>query len=78
MLESKHFTLKLLTNGVYACIHKPGGAAYSNAGIIDLGDRTLLVDTFDTLLAGRDLMHRNEFLRLMLYAAPYSILTPRF
>lgn len=60
LLESKHFTLKPLTNGVYACIHKPGGAAYSNAGIIDLGDRTLLVDAFDTLVAGRDLRHIAE------------------
>jgi cyclase len=60
LLESKHFTLKPLTNGVYACIHKPGGAAYSNAGIIDLGDRTLLVDAFDTLAAGRDLRHTAE------------------
>lgn len=62
LLESKHFTLKPLTNGVYACIHKPGGAAYSNAGIIDLGDRTLLVDAFDTLVAGRDLRHNAEVL----------------
>lgn len=60
LLESKHFTLKPLTNGVYACIHKPGGAAYSNVGIIDLGDRTLLVDAFDTLVAGRDLRHIAE------------------
>jgi len=62
LLESKHFALKPLTNGVYACIHKPGGAAYSNAGIIDLGDRTLLVDAFDTLVAGRDLRQTAEAL----------------
>lgn len=62
LLESKHFTLRQLTNGVYACIHKPGGAAYSNTGIIDLGDRTLLVDAFDTLVAGRDLRHIAEAL----------------
>lgn len=62
LLESKHFTLKPLTNGVYACIHKPGGAAYSNAGIIDLGGRTLLVDALDTLVAGRDLRQTAEAL----------------
>ena len=62
LLESKHFTLKTLANGAYACIHKPGGAAYSNAGIIDLGDRTLLVDAFDTLVAGRELRHTAEVL----------------
>jgi hypothetical protein len=53
--ESKHFTLRSLTRGVYACIHKPGGAAFSNAGIIDLGSRTLVLDTFHTRAAGRDL-----------------------
>jgi len=62
LLESKHFTLKPLTDGVYACIHKPGGAAYSNAGIIDLGGRTLLVDALDTLVAGRDLRQTAEAL----------------
>lgn len=60
--ESKHFTLELLSTGMYACIHKPGGAAYSNAGIIDLGDRTILVDAFDTMAAGRDLRQIAEAL----------------
>jgi cyclase len=59
---TEHFTLNPLANGVYACVHKPGGAAYSNAGIIDLGDRTLLVDAFDTLAAGRDLRQTAEVL----------------
>jgi cyclase len=60
--ESEHFTLKPLVDGVYACIHKPKGAAYSNAGIIDLGDHTLLVDAFDTLVAARDLRQTAEAL----------------
>jgi len=60
--ESKHFTLKPLTQGVYACIHKPGGAAFSNAGIIDLGGRTLVVDAFHTRTAGRDLRQAAEAL----------------
>jgi cyclase len=54
-LQSKHFTLQALADGVYACIHKEGGAAYSNAGIIDLGDWTIVVDAFDSLVAGSDL-----------------------
>jgi cyclase len=62
MSESKHFTLEPLTAGVYAAIHKPGGGAYSNAGIVDLGDRTLLVDAFDTMVAGRDLRQSAEAL----------------
>lgn len=60
--DSVHFTLEPLAAGVYACVSKPGGAAYSNAGIIDLGDRTLIVDAFDTMAAGRDLRQAAETL----------------
>jgi glyoxylase-like metal-dependent hydrolase (beta-lactamase superfamily II) len=59
---SPHFSLEPLAAGVYACIHQPGGGAYSNAGIINLGERTLLVDAFDTLAAGRDLRRSAESL----------------
>ncbi len=60
--ESKHFDLIPLCDGVVACIHKAGGAASSNAGIIDLGDRTLVVDAFNTVAAGRDLRATAEAL----------------
>ena len=60
--DSIHFTLQQLNGELYACIHRPGGAAYSNAGIIDLGDRTMLVDAFDTMAAGRDLRQTAEAL----------------
>jgi len=60
--ESKHFSLEFLTHGVYACIHRPGGGAYSNAGIIDLGDHTVLVDALNTLVAGRALRQTAEVL----------------
>ena len=59
---SVHFSLEPLTTGVFACISKAGGAAYSNAGIIDLGDRTLIVDAFDTMAAGHDLRQVAEAL----------------
>lgn len=62
LYASKHFTLEQLTQGVYACIHKQGGAAYSNAGIIDLGERTILVDALNSLAAGRDLRQAAEAL----------------
>lgn len=55
--ESKHFLLEPLTDGVYAAIHKPGGVASSNAGIVDLGDRVLIFDTFMSPQAARDLVH---------------------
>jgi glyoxylase-like metal-dependent hydrolase (beta-lactamase superfamily II) len=44
--DSKHFRLQQLADGVYAAIHIEGGAAIGNAGIVDLGDRTLIYDTF--------------------------------
>ena len=43
---SKHFRLQQLAEGVYAAIHMEGGGAIGNAGIVDLGDRTLIYDTF--------------------------------
>jgi glyoxylase-like metal-dependent hydrolase (beta-lactamase superfamily II) len=53
---SRHFTLHELCEGIYAAIHAPGGWAQSNAGIIDLGDRTLVFDAFLSPLAMQDLL----------------------
>jgi cyclase len=53
--ESDHFELVQISGGVYAAIATPGGAAFSNAGIVDLGDRTLIFDTFETPRAAEDL-----------------------
>jgi cyclase len=53
--DSKHFRLQQLADGVYAAIHIDGGAAIGNAGIVDLGDRTLIYDTFLTPQAAEDL-----------------------
>ncbi len=52
---SRHFQLEELLDGVYAAIGIPGTGSGSNAGIIDLGDRTLVFDTFLTPQAGDDL-----------------------
>jgi cyclase len=46
--ESRHFTLEPLADGVWAAIHRVGGWAVGNAGIVDLGDATLLFDAFLT------------------------------
>jgi cyclase len=53
--ESKHFTIQKLSDGVYAAIAKPGGYGICNAGIIDLGDFTLIFDPFMTPEAAQDL-----------------------
>jgi cyclase len=52
---SRHFKIQQLTGGVYAAIAAGGGAAISNSGIIDLGDSTLVYDTFLTPQAAKDL-----------------------
>jgi cyclase len=60
--KSRHFRLQQLADGVYAAIHRRGGAAISNAGIIDLGDRTLVFDAFFTPQAAEDLRDSAEVL----------------
>jgi len=54
--QSEHFTLHALADGVYAAIATEMGAAFSNAGLIDLGDRTLVFDAFDSPRAAEDLL----------------------
>jgi len=51
----KHFRLQELADGVYAAIHIEGGTAIGNAGIVDLGGRTLVYDSLFTPQAGEDL-----------------------
>ena len=60
--RSDHFYLERLADGVYAAIARDSGAAISNAGIIDLGDRTLVFDSFLTPWAGEDLRRIAELL----------------
>jgi len=60
--SSKHFRLEQLAGGVYAAIHINGGAAIGNAGIIDLGDRTLVYDSLFTPQAAADLLTAAEVL----------------
>jgi cyclase len=61
-LTSQHFRLEHLADGVYAAIGRDDGGAYSNAGIVDLGDRTLIFDTFKTPQAAQDLRSAAEAL----------------
>jgi len=51
----KHYTVNELAEGVFAAIHKYGGQAYSNSGIIDLGDETVVIDTGNSEIAGIEL-----------------------
>lgn len=54
-VESSNFDLVKLDKGVYACIHKIGGKAICNAGIVDLGDRTIIFDTFLSPLVAEEI-----------------------
>ena len=60
--RSDHFNLEQIAWGVYVAIARDSGAAFSNAGIIDLGDRTLVFDSFLTPWAGEDLRRIAEIL----------------
>ncbi len=60
--QSKHFQLHELADGVYAAIAIEGTGSGSNAGIINLGDRTLIFDTFTTPQAADDLRRAAEHL----------------
>ncbi len=53
--ESRHFHLEMVGEGLYAAIASDGGDAHSNAGIVDLGNQTLIFDTFLTPMAAEDL-----------------------
>jgi glyoxylase-like metal-dependent hydrolase (beta-lactamase superfamily II) len=54
--NSEHFTVREAGPGVYALLAGTTGACVSNAAIIDLGDRTVVFDTFMTLPAADDLV----------------------
>lgn len=57
---SEHFQFEAIGDGVYAAFAKPNGRAVSNAGVIDLGDRVAVFDTFLAPAAARDLAEAAE------------------
>lgn len=52
---SKHFHLQELAGNIFAAVHRPGGGAISNAGLINLGHQLLCFDAFLSPLAATDL-----------------------
>jgi glyoxylase-like metal-dependent hydrolase (beta-lactamase superfamily II) len=63
--NSRRFQLEQLADGVYAAIHAFHDKvewAGCNAGIIDLGDRTIVFDSFEILPAAKDLRAAAETL----------------
>jgi cyclase len=51
----KHFEANELSGGVWALYARLEGAGFGNAAVIDLGEQTLVFDTFLTPQAGREL-----------------------
>lgn len=57
---SRHFRLTTLGRGIYAAIATATGFGMCNAGIVDLGDRTVVFDSMLTPMAGADLARAAE------------------
>lgn len=53
--HSEHFEFRQVAPGTYAAIASEQGLAVGNAGVIDLGDTTVVFDTFANHLAAEDL-----------------------
>lgn len=76
----RHFTIERLGDGVWAALHAmdppaPDAWAISNAGIVDLGDRTLVFDTLTATDAATELRRVAEELHRP--AAEHRGLQPR-
>lgn len=56
ILKSKHFQLQRLADGIYAAVASEKGYAICNAGIVDIGDRTIIFDTFISPDPAKDLL----------------------
>ena len=60
-VTSKNFSIQPIGKGVWAAVHNDQfGRAICNAGIIDLGDKVLIVDPFMTPQSARELKYMAE------------------
>ncbi len=60
--SSEYFTLRPITDKVFAAVAKEGSPAFSNAGVVDTGDHILVFDTFNTFRAADDLRRDTEII----------------
>lgn len=60
--NTRHFRLQQLAQGVYAAINRQDGWAIGNAGIVDMGDSTLVFDTTLTPASAGELRASAEYL----------------
>jgi glyoxylase-like metal-dependent hydrolase (beta-lactamase superfamily II) len=60
-VESDHFDFIELEDGVYSCIHKFGGKATCNVGVVDNGKETIIFDSFLSPTVMKELLdHLNK------------------
>lgn len=59
-ITSSHFRIEQLAPGVYVAVATDNGHAGANAGIVNLGDKTVIFDTFLSPIAARDLLRAAE------------------
>jgi cyclase len=59
-LSSKHFTLEKVSRNVYVAVAKEGSGSVANAGFVDLGEKLIVFDTFNTQQASEDLKNIAE------------------
>ena len=59
-MTTEHFTLHEVVTGVWAAEADLAGASVGNAAIIDAGGKTIIVDTFMTEVAARELRRVSE------------------
>jgi glyoxylase-like metal-dependent hydrolase (beta-lactamase superfamily II) len=74
-LESKHFSLRQVADGIYAAIHTEGGSAICNAGLVDLDGLLLVFDTFLTPQAAEDLY---QFALVQFHQAPQIVINSHY
>ena len=63
-IASENFELIKLEEGVYSCIHKFGGKAICNVGIVDNGSETIVFDSFLSPDVAQELLNTIEELGL--------------
>jgi glyoxylase-like metal-dependent hydrolase (beta-lactamase superfamily II) len=59
-IKSENFELVEVGNGIYSCIHKFGGKAICNVGIVDNGNETIIFDSFLSPDVTRELVNAIE------------------
>lgn len=64
LIESENFEFVELGKGIYSCIHKFGGKAICNVGIVDNGNETIIFDSFLSPVVAEELLNSLDKMNL--------------